>query len=102
MEESKLEKNIDYISVDTQGSEWLVIKDFPFKKWNVKVFTIANDMFQGGIRKENREKTKSLMESNGYKLKKSFSLHELKKENWGKDFDDQILEDLYVKQGEKP
>jgi len=100
LSESNIKNNIDYISIDVQGSEWLVIKDFPFNKWNVKVFTVANDMFQGGGKEKNRNKTKSLMEKNGYKLKKVFSLHELKKENWGKDFDDQILEDLYVKQGD--
>ena len=93
-----IDKDIDYISIDTRGSEWLAIKDFPLKKWNVKVFSIANDMFQGGEKKKNRDNVKSLMENNGYKLEKVFTLSELKKGNWGKDFDDKILEDLYVKQ----
>jgi len=96
--ENSAPKKIDYISIDTQGCEWLVVKDFPLGDWNVKVFTIANDMFQGGEKEDNRNKTKSFMESNGYKLTKTFSLKELDKNNWGKNFEDEIIEDLYVKQ----
>jgi FkbM family methyltransferase len=97
LDESNL-NNIDYISIDIQGSEWLAIKDFPFNKWNVGVFTIANDMYVGGRKEENRNKTKSLMEDNGYELKKVFTLNELDRENWGKNFEDKIIEDLYIKQ----
>lgn len=99
LEESGLKKDIDYISIDIQGSEWLAIKDFPFDKWNVKVFTIANDMYVGGEKKKNRDKTKSLMEKNGYKLTKAFSLKHLNIDNWDKDYEDDIIEELYVKQG---
>lgn len=97
LEESNSKKDIDYISIDTQGCEWLIMKDFPFKKWNVKAFTIANDMYAGGEKLENRNKTKKLLEKNKYKLVKSFSLKELDKNNWGKDFKEEIIEDLYVK-----
>ena len=95
--ENSCPKNIDYVSIDTQGCEWLILKDFPFKEWNINVFTIANDMFHGGIKKENREKTKSLMEKNGYKLKFSFDIEHLNKDNWGKEFNNQTIEDLYIK-----
>ncbi len=98
LNESNINKKIDYISIDTNGSEFLIIKDFPFEKWNVEVFTIANDAYLGGLKEENRNKTKSLMESNGYILKRSFYLKELDKNNWGKDLKGEIIEDLYVKQ----
>jgi len=89
---------VDYISIDTQGSEWMIMKDFPFDKWNVRVFTIANDMYAGGEKEKNRNKTKSLMENNGYSLLRMFTVHEIKRDNWGKTFKDEIIEDLYVKQ----
>tara|TARA_B100000676_G_scaffold284088_1_gene311433 strand:- start:7715 stop:8419 length:705 start_codon:yes stop_codon:yes gene_type:complete len=98
LEESSCPENIDYISIDTQGCELLVVKDFPFKKWNVKAFTIANDMYQGGEKEKNRNKTKKLLEKNGYVLDRSFSLHHLDKNNWENNYKDQILEDLYIKQ----
>jgi FkbM family methyltransferase len=96
--ENSSPKDVDYISIDTHGCEWLAIKDFPFEKWNVKVFTVANDMYTGGEKEENRNKTKKLMENNGYVLNRTFSLHHLNKENWDKDFKDQVIEDLYIKQ----
>lgn len=99
LEESDCKKNIDYVSIDTQGCEWLILKDFPLKKWNVKAFTVANDMYQGGKNLENRNKTKKYLEKNKYKLLKSFSLKELDKNNWGKNFEEEIIEDLYIKQG---
>ena len=36
----KLTKNIDYISIDTEGNELNIIKNFNFNKYNVKIFTI--------------------------------------------------------------
>ena len=96
--EAKLEKDIDYVSIDTQGSEWLVIKDLPFDKWNVKVFTIAHDMFQGGEKEKNRNQIKLLMESNGYTLETWFGLDHLNKDSWDHAISEGIIEDLYVKQ----
>ena len=96
--ESDIKNDIDYISIDTQGSEWMIMEDFTFDKWNVKVLTIANDMYVGGEKKRNRKKIKSLMEDNGYKLERVFTLNELDRKNWGKDFKDRIIEDMYVKQ----
>lgn len=28
-------KDIDYISIDTEGNEFSILKTFPFDKWNV-------------------------------------------------------------------
>ena len=98
LEESNLKQDIDYVSIDTNGFEWLIVKDFPFDKWNVRVFTIANDMYVGGEKKKNRDKTKSLMKKNGYKLTRAFSLKHLDVDNWNKDYEGDIIEELYVKQ----
>ena len=91
-------KDIDYISVDTQGCEWLVLKDFPFEKWNVKTFTVANDMFQGGKKEKRRGRIKALMEKNNYVLNRIFSLQHLDEKKWDEDFQDEVMEDLYIKQ----
>lgn len=98
LDQNSAPSKIDYISIDTQGSEWLIIKDFPLDKWNVKAFSIANDVYQGGQKEENRNKTKFYLQQNGYKIQKEFSLEELDKGNWGKDFENKTIEDLYVKQ----
>lgn len=34
---------IDYISIDTEGSEYSILIDFPFDKWNVRLFTIEHN-----------------------------------------------------------
>ena len=39
------------------------------------------------------------MKKNGYKLTKAFSLKHLNIDNWDKDYEDDIIEELYVKQG---
>ena len=39
----QLGKNIDYISRDTEGSEFDIIKNFNFKKYNVKIFIIEHN-----------------------------------------------------------
>ena len=52
---------VDYISVDTEGSEYAILKNFDFKKRQVDLFTVehAGDPVK-------REKIRALMNSNGY------------------------------------
>ena len=54
-------RNIDYISMDVEGSESRILEAFDFKKHNVKLFTIEYN--------DNQERTKinQTMTSNGYK-----------------------------------
>ena len=56
-----LKKDIDYISIDTEGNEYNIIKNFDFKKYKVKVFTIEHN-----FNKNFREKIYNKMKKNGY------------------------------------
>ena len=53
--------DIDYISIDTEGSEYDLLSSFPFNKWNVKLFTIEHNF------SKQRENIQNLMEKNQYK-----------------------------------
>ena len=95
--ESGAPKDIDYISIDTEGCEYRVIKDFSFNEWRVSALTIANNLHHWtDEKKENRNNIKKLMESFGFYLFWEFTIHELDKKNWGKKFEDGVMEDLYV------
>ncbi len=39
----KCPRTIDYISIDTEGNEYSILKNFNFKKYNVKIFTIEHN-----------------------------------------------------------
>ena len=54
-------KVIDYLSVDTEGSELDILTTFDFKKYRFNCITIEHNFT------ENREKMKFLLEENGYK-----------------------------------
>lgn len=57
----RLGKKIDYISIDTEGNELDIIKNFNFKKYNVKIFTIEHNF------KKNRERIYKILIKNSYK-----------------------------------
>jgi hypothetical protein len=52
--------DIDYISLDTEGSEYNILKTFNFSKYNVKCFTIEYG------NEENRQQIFELLSINGY------------------------------------
>lgn len=52
--------NIDYCSIDTEGSELNIIKSIDFDKTNIKIFSIENNY--------NDESIKKYLESKGYNL----------------------------------
>ncbi len=53
-------KVIDYLSIDTEGSEYDILSTFDFQKWYVSIITVEHNFT------ERREKIKSLLEANGY------------------------------------
>ena len=57
----QLGKNIDYISIDTEGSELDIIKNFNFNKYNVKIFTIEHN-----FKKKIREDIYKILKKNNY------------------------------------
>ena len=55
-------KQIDYISIDTEGSEFEILKNFDFKKCKIEIFTIEHNFI-----KEKRDKIFKIMTGNDYK-----------------------------------
>jgi FkbM family methyltransferase len=53
-------KIIDYLSIDTEGSEFEILKSFPFDKWNIRLLTIEHNFT------ERRKDIRGLLESHGY------------------------------------
>lgn len=64
---------IDYISIDTEGSEWEILKNFPFEKYQVNTLTVEHNH-----NKEKREKIFDLLNKHGF----------VREENIKTDFDD--------------
>lgn len=53
--------DIDYVSVDTEGTELDILNAFDFAKYNVKIFTVEHNYV-----KADRSGIRKLMESNGF------------------------------------
>jgi FkbM family methyltransferase len=60
LDEYNAPTEIDYISIDTEGSELEILKEFDFIKYKVRVFTIEHNFTP------NRDMILELMESKGY------------------------------------
>ena len=54
-------RNIDYISIDTEGSEYDILENFNFDTYEVQIFTIEHS-----YTKEKREKIFQLLSNRGY------------------------------------
>ena len=52
---------IDYISIDTEGSEYEILRNFPFDSWDVEMFTIEHNFTP------QRAQIRDLMEGHGYR-----------------------------------
>lgn len=58
--ENDAPKTIDYISVDTEGSEFSILETFPFEEWDIRHITVEHNYT------EQRAKIHSLLESHGF------------------------------------
>ena len=61
LEEYKAPNKIDYISVDTEGSEFKILKNFNFKRYDVKIFTVEHNFIES-----KRNNIFQLMSANNY------------------------------------
>ena len=63
-------KDVDYISIDTEGNEYEILKNFNFDRYKVRIFTIEHN-----FNKNKRYKIKKLLKNNGYKNVLRFISH---------------------------
>ena len=61
IEKNTSNKNIDYISIDTEGSEYEILKNFDFKKYSVEIFTVEHNFIE-----KKRKAIFDLLNSNNY------------------------------------
>lgn len=61
LQQHQAPNDIDYISIDTEGSEYDILREFPFEKWNARLFTIEHNFA------EQREDIRLLLEKHGYR-----------------------------------
>ncbi|AFU97745.1 FkbM family methyltransferase [Simiduia agarivorans] len=54
-------KNIDYMSVDTEGSEYEILSSFPFEEWNIQLITVEHNFTP------RRDDIFKLLTTHGYK-----------------------------------
>jgi len=60
LEQHYAPRDIDYMSIDTEGSEYDLLSSFPFEKWNVRLLTVEHNYA------EQRSKIYELLSRHGY------------------------------------
>jgi FkbM family methyltransferase len=63
LEKHKAPRNIDYLSIDTEGSEFEILNSFNFDNYNIEIITCEHNFGN------NRDKIHSLLASKGYERK---------------------------------
>jgi FkbM family methyltransferase len=53
-------RDIDYLSIDTEGSEYDILAPFPFEKWNIRLITVEHNYTP------HRTQIRNLLEAQGY------------------------------------
>ena len=61
LKEYKAPKKIDYLSIDTEGSEYTILKNFNFKLYEISIITIEHNYID-----DQRNNIKSLLEKNNF------------------------------------
>lgn len=46
LKEYEMPKTIDYLSIDVEGSEWIILKDFPFHDWDIKLISVEHNFIE--------------------------------------------------------
>lgn len=58
-------KRIDYLSIDTEGSEFSILESFPFDQWDIRHITVEHN------HTPHRQLIRELLESNGYQCQEA-------------------------------
>ena len=64
LEENFISTQIDYLSIDVEGHEYIILKDFSFQKWEIKLITLEHNLYMDGP--SNKDKLYKLMSANGF------------------------------------
>lgn len=56
-------KTIDYLSIDTEGSEFEILESFPLDKWNIRFLTVEHNFT------ERRSDIRQILERAGYRVR---------------------------------
>ncbi|HHJ19497.1 MAG TPA: FkbM family methyltransferase [Gammaproteobacteria bacterium] len=54
-------REIDYLSIDTEGSEYEILASFPFDEWKIRLITVEHNFT------DRRSDIRALLEKNGYR-----------------------------------
>lgn len=52
LETNNAPTEIDYLSIDIEGCEYLAFKNFPFDKWKIKLMTVEHNSYLDGTNKQ--------------------------------------------------
>jgi FkbM family methyltransferase len=61
LSEHKAPRKIDYLSIDTEGTELTILKELDFNKWSFRIITVEHN-----FNSKNRKSVRSLLTSKGY------------------------------------
>lgn len=64
LKDNNCPKNIDYMSIDIEGYEYIVLKDFNFIEWNIGLMTVEHNLYCDGNDRKN--KLYELLTNNGF------------------------------------
>jgi len=53
-------RDIDYLSIDTEGSEYDILSHFPWDKWNIRLITVEHNFTP------DRDRIRQLLTGQGY------------------------------------